>query len=289
MKILIKYVCPVSVRWTLSCWWNSPEELLRHDFITYTEIPHLLVLAVKGGISLKLPAYQMDCSSSSSISAVFFWKTALTTGSINSYEAFEHILYFYCSINAVSVKGTYVLMNSLQDIAEKLRLPNAWRNFYIRCLGLFFQRGALALANVSEDLGSRLMVCSAVCEILDGGRNITSEVSSLTWQKAAWCTGTAYTVTRAGVLTHLFSSAGLLVGVWGGRPVVLSIASLWGMVKGNGQVQVFIFPEHDYSAFCKARIMSQSLFFECCVRNLEVYSRYRISKGLLQLFQLWRW
>ena len=206
MKILIKYLCPVSTRWTLSCWWNSPEELLRHDFITYTAIPHLLLLAAKGSVSLQLPTHQMDCSSSSSISAIFFWKTALTTGSINSYEAFEHILYFYCSINADSVKDTCVLMNSLEDIVEKLWLPNAWTNFYIRCLGLFFQRGALAPANVSEDLGSQCMACSAACEILDSCRNITSEVSSLTWQKAR-CTRTTYTITRGGVLTHLFSSA----------------------------------------------------------------------------------
>lgn len=140
MKILIKYVCPVSVRWTLSCWWNSPEELLRHSFITYTEIPHLLVLAERGGVSLKLPTHQMECSNSSSISAIFFWKTALTTRSISSYKAFEHILHFYCSINAVSIKDICFLMNTLQDIVEKLWLPNARTNIYIRCLGLFFQR-----------------------------------------------------------------------------------------------------------------------------------------------------
>lgn len=52
-------------------------------------------------------------------------------------STFEH---FYNSINAVSVKDTCVLMNSLQDIVEKLSLPTAWTNFYIRCLGLFFQR-----------------------------------------------------------------------------------------------------------------------------------------------------
>lgn len=121
MKILIKYVCLIAVRWTLSCWWNSPEELLRHNFITCTEILHLLVLAVNGGVSLNHPT-QMDCSRSSSISGIFFWKTALTIKSINSYKAFEHILYFYCSINAVSVKDTCVLMDSLQDIVKKLWL-----------------------------------------------------------------------------------------------------------------------------------------------------------------------
>lgn len=130
MKILIKYVCLISVRWTLSCWWNSPEELLRHDFITCTEILHLLVLAVNGGISLNHPAHQMDCSSSSSISATFFWKTALTIRSINSYKAFEHILYFYCSFNDVSVKDTCVLMDSLQDIVKKT-LTNKCMNKFL--------------------------------------------------------------------------------------------------------------------------------------------------------------
>jgi len=132
-------------------------------------------LAVNGSVFLKLPTHQMDCSSSSSISTDFFWKTALTIGSINTYEAIEHIFHFYYSINAVSVKHSCVLMNSLQDIVEKHWLPNAWTNLYIRCLGLFFQKGALAPANTSENSGSQCMACSTVCEILDGCRNIASE------------------------------------------------------------------------------------------------------------------
>lgn len=203
MKILIKYICPVSVRWTLLYWWNSPEELCRHNFITYTEKPHLLILAVEGGVPLELPSHQMDCSRSSSISATFFWKTALTTGSINNYEAFEHILYFYCSINAVSVKDTRVLMNSLQDIVEKLWLPNVWTNFYIRWLDCSFREGPLPLKMFQRIWAAHTWSVS-LSEILNICRNTTRQVSCLTWQKAAWCTSTGYTITRDGVLTYLF-------------------------------------------------------------------------------------
>lgn len=92
---------------------------------TYTKILLLLVLAVKGVVSLKLPTHQVDCSNSSSIPAIFFWKTTQKTVSIYSYESLEHIQYFYCSINDVSVKNTGVLINSLQDVVEKPLLPNA--------------------------------------------------------------------------------------------------------------------------------------------------------------------
>lgn len=91
---------------------------------TYTKILLLLVLAVKGVVSLKLPSLQVDCSSSSSVTAIF-WKTTQKTVSISSYESLEHIHYFYCSINDVSVKGIGVLINSTQDIVEKFLLPNA--------------------------------------------------------------------------------------------------------------------------------------------------------------------
>lgn len=121
---------------------------------TYTKILLLLVLAVKGVVSLKLPTHQVDWSSSSGIPAIFFWKTAQRTASINRYESLEHIHYFYWSINDVSVKDTGVLINRLQDIVEKLWLPNAWTNSYIRRRSseLLFQIGAFDSAKVPEDL-----------------------------------------------------------------------------------------------------------------------------------------
>lgn len=79
---------------------------------TYTKILPLLVLPVKGAVPLR-PLHQVDCSSSRSIPAIFFWKTTQKTVSINSYESLEHIQYFYFSINGVSVKYTRVLINIL--------------------------------------------------------------------------------------------------------------------------------------------------------------------------------
>lgn len=150
---------------------------------------------------------------------------------------------FIAPLNAVSVKDACILMNSLPDIAGKLWLPSAWKNFYIRCLGLFFQRGALAPADILEDLGSQLVAGSIACEILDGCRNTTSEESFLTWQKAAWCSRIAIT-TRTGVLITFFLQLGAHASVSKGSLVALSVVPLCGTFKGSVQVQVFIFPEH---------------------------------------------
>lgn len=87
------------------------------------------------------------------------WKTAVTTGSINSYQTPEHIFHSSSSINVDSVKDTCVLINSMQDIVEQFQMHE-------QTLGQLFQKETLVSEIISEDLGSQQMAHSTICEIL---------------------------------------------------------------------------------------------------------------------------
>lgn len=162
MKIIIKDVCSISVRWTMSCW--RPEELFRHVFITYTEIPHLIISAGNSDCFSEAPhfsCFRLSGSSSNSISANFLWKTAMTTSSLNSYEASEYIFHSSCSTTVDSVKDTCVSINSIQDILEQLQMHE-------KTLGHIFQKETLVPENISEDLSRQQMVHGTICEIFIG-------------------------------------------------------------------------------------------------------------------------
>lgn len=93
------------------------------------------------------------------------------TGSINSYEASEHIFRSSCSINVDSVKYTPVLINSMQDIVEQLQMHE-------QTLGQLFQK-LLSLKTFQKIWAANKWYTALSVKSSLAAKNISSDVSTL--------------------------------------------------------------------------------------------------------------